>query len=58
MTRIIAGHCKGRRLQTPRSLEPRPTGARLRQSLFDILAPVLPGCRFLDAFAGSGAIRL
>ena len=36
----------------------RPTGARVRQTLFDILAPRLPGCRILDAFAGSGAIGL
>jgi len=58
MTRIIAGRGKGRRLKTPAGLETRPTAARLRQSLFDILAPELPGCRFLDAFAGSGAIGL
>jgi 16S rRNA (guanine966-N2)-methyltransferase len=58
MTRIIAGRGKGRRLKTPRGLETRPTAARLRQTLFDILAPELPGCRFLDAFAGSGAIGL
>ena len=58
MTRIIAGRGKGRRLKAPKGLETRPTGARLRQSLFDILAPELPGCRFLDAFAGSGAIGL
>ena len=58
MTRIIAGRGKGRRLKTPRGLETRPTAARLRQTLFDILAPILPGCRFLDAFAGSGAIGL
>jgi 16S rRNA (guanine966-N2)-methyltransferase len=58
MTRIIAGRGKGRRLKTPRGLLTRPTAARLRQTLFDILAPVLPGCRFLDAFAGSGAIGL
>ena len=36
----------------------RPTGARVRQSLFDILAPVIPGCRFLDAFAGNGGVGL
>jgi 16S rRNA (guanine966-N2)-methyltransferase len=58
MTRIIAGRGKGRRLKTPRGLETRPTAARLRKTLFDILAPALPGCRFLDAFAGSGAIGL
>ena len=48
---------KGRRLKSPRGLETRPTGARVRQTLFDILAPELPGCRFLDAFAGSGGDR-
>ncbi len=58
MTRIVAGGGKGRRLKTPAGLETRPTGARVRQTLFDILAPRLPGCRFLDAFAGSGAIGL
>jgi len=58
MSRIIAGRGKGRRLKTPGGLETRPTGARVRQTLFDILAPRLPGCRFLDAFAGSGAIGI
>lgn len=58
MTRILAGGHKGRRLMAPAGLATRPTGARVRQALFDILAPELPGCRFLDAFAGSGAIGL
>lgn len=58
MTRIIAGRNKGRRLKAPKGLEIRPTGARVKQTLFDILAPRLPGCRFLDAFAGSGGIGL
>ena len=58
MTRIIAGAGKGRRLRTPRGEGTRPTGARVRQSLFDILAPRLPGCRFLDAFAGNGGVGL
>jgi 16S rRNA (guanine(966)-N(2))-methyltransferase RsmD len=58
MTRIIAGAAKGRRLQTPAGLETRPTGARVRQTLFDVLAPRVPGCQFLDACAGSGAIGL
>ena len=56
MSRILAGQGKGRRLKTPRGSETRPTGARVRLTLFDILAPDLPGARFLDAFAGSGAI--
>ena len=58
MIRIIAGRAKGRRLHTPPGQHSRPTAARVRQTLFDILAPRLPECRFLDACAGSGAIGL
>jgi len=58
MARIIAGAGKGRRLRTAGGDATRPTGARVRQSLFDILAPVIPGCRFLDAFAGNGGVGL
>ena len=58
MTRIIAGRGKGRRLAVPKGLDTRPTGGRVKQTLFDILAPELPGCRFLDAFAGAGGIGL
>jgi 16S rRNA (guanine(966)-N(2))-methyltransferase RsmD len=58
MSRIIGGAGKGRRLQTAAGEKTRPTGARVRQSLFDILAPLIPGCRFLDAFAGNGSVGL
>jgi 16S rRNA (guanine(966)-N(2))-methyltransferase RsmD len=58
LTRIIGGQGKGRRLKTPAGDSTRPTAARVRQTLFDILAPEVPGCRFLDAFAGSGGIGL
>lgn len=58
MARIIAGQGKGRRLKAPRGLDTRPTGARVRQSLFDILAPRLGGSRFLDLCAGSGGVGL
>jgi 16S rRNA (guanine966-N2)-methyltransferase len=58
VTRIIGGGGKGRRLKTPAGQNTRPTGARVRQTLFDILAPRVAGCRFLDAFAGSGAVGL
>jgi 16S rRNA (guanine966-N2)-methyltransferase len=58
MARIIGGEGKGRRLKAPKGLATRPTGARVLQTLFDILAPWLPGCRFLDAFAGAGAVGL
>jgi 16S rRNA (guanine966-N2)-methyltransferase len=58
MSRIIAGAGKGRRLKTTAGETTRPTGARVRQTLFDILAPRVSGCRFLDAFAGSGGVGL
>ena len=58
MSRIIGGSGKGRRLKTAAGEKTRPTGARVRQSLFDILAPLIPGCRFLDAFAGNGGVGL
>ncbi len=56
MIRIIAGRAKGRRLSAPDGDETRPTGARVRQTLFDILAPRLAGARFLDLCAGAGAV--
>ncbi len=58
MSRIIAGRGRGRRLKSPAGLATRPTGGRVRQTLFDILAPEVAGCRFLDAFAGSGGVGL
>ena len=58
MGRIIAGRAKGRRLKTAKGHDTRPTASRVRQTLFDILAPAVPGCRFLDAFAGSGGVGL
>jgi 16S rRNA (guanine(966)-N(2))-methyltransferase RsmD len=58
VSRIIGGAGKGRRLKTAAGAATRPTGARVRQSLFDMLAPRIPGCRFLDAFAGSGGVGL
>lgn len=58
MARIIGGHGRGRRLRTPAGEKTRPTAGRVRQMLFDILAPKIPGCRFLDAFAGAGGVGL
>jgi hypothetical protein len=45
-------------LKAPTGTATRPTGARVRQTLFDVLAAFVPGSRFLDAFAGSGAVGL
>jgi 16S rRNA (guanine966-N2)-methyltransferase len=59
--RIIAGHLRGRRLETPSGLATRPTSDRAREALFAILehgSPPLRGSLFLDLFAGSGAVGL
>ena len=56
--RIIAGTNKGRRLKTPRWSGLRPTSDKLRETLFNIVAPRVPGSKVLDVFAGSGAIGL
>lgn len=53
--RVIAGSARGRRLLTPPGDRVRPTLDRVREALFSILAPQIPGARFLDLFAGSGA---
>jgi len=54
--RIIAGKYRGRRLKSPPTLQTRPTSDRLRETLFNILAPRIKGARFLDLCAGSGAV--
>jgi 16S rRNA (guanine(966)-N(2))-methyltransferase RsmD len=51
--RVIAGSARGVRLQAAPAT--RPLGDRVKQSAFAILEPDLPGARFLDLFAGSGA---
>lgn len=56
--RIIGGAGKSRRIATPRGRDTRPTADRVREALFNILAPRLPGSRFLDLYAGSGAVGL
>src|SRR5437868_9022591 len=56
--RIIGGEGRGRRLRAPKGKATRPTGDRVKQMLFDILAPRIVGSRFLDAFAGAGGIGL
>ena len=58
VVRIIAGKYRGRRLKSPPSLGTRPTSDRLRETLFNILAPRIAGARFLDLCAGSGAIGI
>jgi len=54
MLRITGGQCKGVPLHAPPHI--RATAAKVRQALYNILAPVIEGARVLDAFAGSGAL--
>ena len=56
--RIIAGEFKGRTLRAPAGSSVRPTSDRLRETLFNVLAPHITGASVLDAFAGTGAVGL
>jgi len=56
--RVIAGTYRSRQLLAPRGTETRPTSDRLRETLFNILAPRIPGCRFADLYAGTGAVGI
>lgn len=61
MTRIIGGSAGGRRLSTPRGQNTRPTSDRVREALFSAIEAwcgSLNGLRFLDLYAGSGAVGL
>jgi 16S rRNA (guanine966-N2)-methyltransferase len=56
--RVIAGTYRSRQLVSPRGLQTRPTSDRLRERLFDILSPRVSGCRFVDLYAGTGAVGI
>ncbi len=55
---MIAGEFRSRLLKAVPGLEVRPTPDRLRETLFNILAQEIPGCMFLDAYAGSGSVGI
>jgi 16S rRNA (guanine966-N2)-methyltransferase len=60
--RIIAGQFRSRTLEAPRGMATRPSSDRLRETLFNVLAPRInldsKGAAFLDLYAGSGAVGL
>lgn len=56
--RVIAGQFKGRRLKPPSWDGLRPTSDKLRETLFNILAPRVEGARVLDGYAGTGAVGI
>ena len=56
--RVIGGEFRSRKLFTLPDLEVRPTPDRLRETLFNILAPVIRGTVFVDAYAGCGSVGI
>ena len=56
--RIIGGRWRGTRLPVPASPGLRPSGDRVRETLFNWLIPALTGARVVDLFAGTGALGL
>ena len=56
--RIIAGQYRSRLLVSPPGTTTRPTSDRLRETIFNILGPRIPDCRFVDLYAGTGAVGL
>ena len=54
--RIAGGTYRGRNIKVPEGLDVRPTQDRVREALFSMLMHEIPGARFLDLFAGSGAV--
>ena len=58
MMRVIAGSHRGRRLSGPRGTFLRPTSDKVREALFSILGARVMGGRFLDLYAGTGAVGI
>jgi 16S rRNA (guanine966-N2)-methyltransferase len=56
--RIIAGERKGHTIFAPKGRDTRPTSDRVRENVFNIVAPWIEGARVLDLYAGSGAMGL
>ena len=56
--RVIAGEYRSRSLQAPKGMTTRPTSDRLRETLFNVLALRVEGSRFVDLYAGSGAVGI
>jgi len=58
MVRVIAGEFRSRRLKTLGGTTTRPTSDRLKETLFNLLQAQIPGCCFLDCFAGAGGVGI
>ena len=53
--RVIAGTARSMPLRSIEGLETRPTQDRIKETLFNVIQADVPGAKFLDLFAGSGA---
>jgi len=56
--RVIAGSAKGTKLIAPNGTETRPTVDRIKETIFNIIAPMIYDSAFLDLFSGTGAIGI
>ena len=56
--RVIAGEFRSRRIESMPGMDVRPTPDRMRESLFNILAPEIGGAVFVDAYAGTGSVGI
>lgn len=56
--RVIAGQSRGRKLVSAEGKDTRPTTDRVKESMFNLLAPYVCGANVLDLFAGSGALGI
>ncbi|MCL4736227.1 MAG: 16S rRNA (guanine(966)-N(2))-methyltransferase RsmD [Candidatus Omnitrophica bacterium] len=58
LLRIIAGEDRGRRLISPPDDRIRPTPGMAREAIGSMLQEIIPGCQFLDLYAGTGSVGL
>ncbi|MCZ2076377.1 MAG: 16S rRNA (guanine(966)-N(2))-methyltransferase RsmD [Bryobacteraceae bacterium] len=56
--RVIGGEFRSRRIKSLAGMGVRPTPDRLRETLFDVLAPRIEGIVFVDAYAGTGSVGI
>ena len=56
--RVISGKAGGLRLKSLREITTRPTADRIKESLFNIINPIVKGAKVLDLFAGTGALGI
>lgn len=58
MPRVVAGKFRGIILDAPKGDNTRPTGDKVKEALFSIIQTRVPGCSFIDLFAGTGGIGI